>query len=193
MPFFDAGSEFLGFEPPRDCGTLTGKAASPTLMNARPAIAPSRASAHKIASIAITHHRLPLAAAVQRELGHQATRALRCHGRACEHRQRALWGSLGRSHARLRGSRGVCSSDTTRSHSSAITGCCRISIFTTVAAGRSIWRCGTSPARSSVRRAGNSWADSPSACAPTPPPARCATPAPRRMQPSVTWRRASRR
>jgi L-alanine-DL-glutamate epimerase-like enolase superfamily enzyme len=60
MLFFDVGSEFLGFEPPRDCGTLPGNGPSPTLMNARPATAPSRASAHKIASIAITHHRLPL-------------------------------------------------------------------------------------------------------------------------------------
>jgi len=55
MPFFDAGSEFLGFELPHECGTLT-------FMSAR-IKSPPAPSGHKIAAVAISHHRLPLAPA----------------------------------------------------------------------------------------------------------------------------------
>jgi L-rhamnonate dehydratase len=56
MPFFDAGSEFLGFEACAECGRLSGVNA-----NARQIV--SAAAGHRIAAIGITHHRLPLAPA----------------------------------------------------------------------------------------------------------------------------------
>jgi L-alanine-DL-glutamate epimerase-like enolase superfamily enzyme len=63
MPFFDAGSEFLGFDVRHDCGTLHGQlSALPTVMSARPK-SPASASGHKIAAVVISHHRLPLAPA----------------------------------------------------------------------------------------------------------------------------------
>jgi L-alanine-DL-glutamate epimerase-like enolase superfamily enzyme len=63
MPFFDAGSEFLGFDVRHDCGTLHGQlSALPTVMSARPK-SPASASGHKIAAVVVSHHRLPLAPA----------------------------------------------------------------------------------------------------------------------------------
>jgi L-alanine-DL-glutamate epimerase-like enolase superfamily enzyme len=60
MLFFDAGSEFLGFDAPGDCGTLAPPAPCAPRMNTPPDPAPPAACAHKIAAIAISHHRLPL-------------------------------------------------------------------------------------------------------------------------------------
>ena len=54
MPFFDAGSEFLGFEACAVCGRL-----KPVNAAARQIV--SAAAGQRIAAIGITHHRLPLA------------------------------------------------------------------------------------------------------------------------------------
>lgn len=62
MPFFDAGSEFLGFEGAGECGRLPRTTAAPALMSAPPA-SPPVASEHRIAAVAISHHRLQLAPA----------------------------------------------------------------------------------------------------------------------------------
>jgi L-alanine-DL-glutamate epimerase-like enolase superfamily enzyme len=56
MPFFDAVSEFLGFDACAECGRL-----KPVNANARQVV--SAASRHRIAAIGISHHRLPLAPA----------------------------------------------------------------------------------------------------------------------------------
>jgi L-alanine-DL-glutamate epimerase-like enolase superfamily enzyme len=61
MPFFDAGSEFLGLEQQRNCGRLARKKPprSPTV-SARPSAPIPAVSGHRIAAVAISHHRLPL-------------------------------------------------------------------------------------------------------------------------------------
>jgi L-alanine-DL-glutamate epimerase-like enolase superfamily enzyme len=57
MPFFDAGSQILGLEGRRNCGTLR---ANGTAMSASPKPHAPHASGHRIASVRVTHHRLPL-------------------------------------------------------------------------------------------------------------------------------------
>jgi L-alanine-DL-glutamate epimerase-like enolase superfamily enzyme len=60
MPFFATGREILGFERGRICESLiAGPARHP--MSAPPQKALPTASAHRIASVAISHHRLALA------------------------------------------------------------------------------------------------------------------------------------
>jgi L-alanine-DL-glutamate epimerase-like enolase superfamily enzyme len=58
MPFFADGREFLGFEPPRNCESLELHA-----MSARPQQALPPATAHRIAAVTVSHHRLTLAPA----------------------------------------------------------------------------------------------------------------------------------
>ena len=59
MPFFDVGSEFLGFDQQRNCETLARNTELRSV-SARPFKSLPAASEHKIAAVAISHHRLPL-------------------------------------------------------------------------------------------------------------------------------------
>jgi L-alanine-DL-glutamate epimerase-like enolase superfamily enzyme len=56
MPFFDAGSEFLGFDQQPDYGRLALVSARPP----RPLKSLPAASGHRITAVGISHHRLPL-------------------------------------------------------------------------------------------------------------------------------------
>jgi L-alanine-DL-glutamate epimerase-like enolase superfamily enzyme len=60
MPFFDAGSEFLGFESGRQLWKAADRATPSPAMSLPAVPATPAASGHKIAAIAVSHHRLPL-------------------------------------------------------------------------------------------------------------------------------------
>ena len=148
MLFFDAGSEFLGYARPADCGRLCASKAPPhheCTPRASPAPRPGRSQDRR------DQHQPPPAAArpaVPRQLGHQAAHALRRHHRPRHDRRRAHRHRLGRPDARLCRPRALLRRPGPAGARAALPRPFATSTSTTAAAGRSTSRSGTSPARS---------------------------------------------
>ena len=143
MPFFDAGSQFLGFE---GTGAMWNSAPCPTTRSP-PSRSPSTGCSFDP----------PFNASWDT----QAAPALRRDHRARHHRRGAGGLRLRRPDGGFRRAMSICSSARIRWRSSVTTAFCPISTSTMAAAGRSTSRCGTSPARSRASPAGSCWADCP--------------------------------
>ncbi len=132
------------------------------------------ATQHRIRSVEVTHHRIACAPPFHASWDTKP----REHFDATIVRVDTDTGLTGFGSGDLmlgfRGSRASVRRPGPARRSSATTGCCRTSTSTMAAAGRSIWRSGTWPAKSPASPAGSCSAGSPTACAPTPPRARCA-------------------
>ena len=112
---------------------------------------PCRRPAHKIASITISHHRLPLAPPFNASWDTKPRVHFDATVVRVSDRQRSHRGGLRGPDARLRRPRAPLHRHAIRWPWNGISACCPTSTSTTGAAGRWILPCGTSPARSWAR------------------------------------------